>query len=102
MSNGKPPAGGVHARPEIEIVLDRIARRVKELKTFEVSGIQDRWDTRLEVVQKNVNKLVGEAFGAGSALYKEYAIAPLDAALDTTFGDRYTQEEFHGEIRKAV
>ena len=30
MSNAKPPVGGAHGRSEIEAVLDRIARRVKE------------------------------------------------------------------------
>src|ERR1700712_5772077 len=104
MSNGKsaPPSGGAHDRAEIEAVQERIARRLRDLKTFDPSGIQDRWDTRLEGVQKNVNKLVGEAFGMGTALYRQHAIGPLDAALDATFGDRYTMQEFHDEVRKAV
>ena len=84
MSNGKPAPGGAQGRADIEAVLDRIARRVKELKTFDVSGIQDRWDQRLENTQKAVNKLVGEAVGSGSALYKQYAIPPLDSALAKT------------------
>src|SRR4051794_26827592 len=104
MSNGNsaPPSGGARDRSEIEAVLERIARRVRELKTFDPSGIQDRWDSRLEGVQKNVNKLVSDAFGMGTALYRQHAIGPLDAALDATFGDRYTMQEFHDEVRKAV
>ncbi|MCC2677205.1 MAG: hypothetical protein K0R58_4152, partial [Ramlibacter sp.] len=103
MSNGKTAGpGGAHEKAEIEAVRERIARRMKELKSFDVNGIQDRWDQRLENTQKAVNKLVAEAVGSGSALYKQYAIAPLDAALDQTFGDRYTQQEFHEEVRKAL
>ena len=101
MSSAKSGAGGAQDRAEIAAVQDRIARRIKELRAFDVSGITDRWDSRLENAQKNVNKLIGEAFGTGSPLYKQHAIGPLDAALDVTFGDRYTQQEFHDEIRKA-
>ncbi|MFD1581318.1 hypothetical protein ACFSE2_24945, partial [Ramlibacter ginsenosidimutans] len=102
MSNASPEPGAARDRAEIEALLDRIAKRVKELKTFDAAGIQDRWDSRLEVVQKNVNKLVAEAFGRGSESYRQHAIGPLDAGLDDNLGDRYTTEEFHAEIRKAA
>lgn len=104
MSIGKSASasGGAQERAEIEAVQERIARRIKELKSFNVAGIQDRWDQRLENTQKAVNKLVAEAVGSGGELYKQYAIPPLGAALDQTFGDRYTQDEFHDEVRKAL
>lgn len=104
MGNGKqaPPPGGPQDRAEIEAVLDRIGRRVKELKSFDPSGIQDRWDTRLELLQKNVNKTIGEAVGMGSAQYRQLAIGPLDAALESAFGDRFTLDEMRDVIRKAV
>jgi hypothetical protein len=102
MSNEKSAAGGAHGRAEIEDVAERMARRVKDIKTFDVSAMQGRWDARLEVVQKNVNNLMAEAFGAGSALYKEYAIPPFDSELDTTFGGRFSVEELQEVIRKAM
>ncbi|HET8746791.1 MAG TPA: hypothetical protein VFM98_14385 [Ramlibacter sp.] len=104
MGNSKhaPAPGGPQDKAEIEAVLDRIARRVKELKAFDPSGIQDRWDTRLEVLQKNVNKTIAEAVGMGSAQYRQLAIGPLDAALESAFGDRFTLEEMRDVIRKAV
>jgi len=104
MGNGKhaPPPGGPQDKAEIEAVLGRIGRRVKELKSFDPSGIQDRWDTRLEMLQKNVNKTIAEAVGMGSAQYRQLAIGPLDAALESAFGDRFTLDEMRDVIRKAV
>ncbi|MEJ8838576.1 hypothetical protein [Ramlibacter sp. AN1133] len=104
MGNGKhaPPPGGPQDKAEIEAVLDRIGRRIKELRGFDASGIRDRWDSRLELLQKNVNKTIADAVGMGSAQYRQLAIGPLDAALDSTFGDRYTLDELREEVRKAV
>jgi len=104
MGNGKhvPPPGGPQDKAEIEAVLDRIGKRIKELRGFDSSAVRDRWDARLEQVQKNVNKTIAEAVGMGSAQYRQLAIGPLDAALDSTFGDRYTIDELREEVRKAV
>jgi hypothetical protein len=104
MGNGRnaSPPGGPQEKAEIEAVLDRIARRIKELRNFDPSGIQDRWDTRLEVLQKNVNRTIADAVGMGSAQYRQLAIGPLDAALEAAFGDRFTLDEMRDELRKAV
>jgi hypothetical protein len=104
MGNGKqaPPPGGPQDRMEIEAVLDRIGKRVKELRAFDPAGINDRWDNRLELLQKNVNRTIGEAVGMGSSQYRQLAIGPLDAALESVFGDRFTADEMREEIRKAV
>jgi hypothetical protein len=104
MGNGKhaPASGGPQDKADIEAVLERIGKRIKELRGFDASTIRDRWDSRLEMVQKNVNKTIGEAVGMGSGQYRQLAIGPLDAALDSTFGDRYTIDELREEVRKAV
>jgi hypothetical protein len=104
MGNGKhaPASGGPQDKADIEAVLERIGKRIKELRGFDASTIRDRWDSRLEMVQKNVNKTIAEAVGMGSAQYRQLAIGPLDAALDSTFGDRYTIDELREEVRKAV
>jgi hypothetical protein len=104
MGNGKhaPPPGGPQDKAEIEAVLDRIGKRIKELKGFDASAVQDRWDSRLEMLQKNVNKTIAEAVGMGSSQYRQLAIAPLDAALDASMGDRFTIDELREAVRKAV
>src|SRR5689334_8529268 len=97
-----PPPGGPHDKAEIEAVLERIGRRIRELRGFDPSAIRDRWDSRLELLQKNVNSTIAEAVGMGSAQYRQLAIGPLDAALESAFGDRFTIDEVREEIRKAV
>src|SRR5688500_17872072 len=91
-------SAGAHERATIE----KIGRTIKELRAFDVSSIQDRWDGRLEVLQRKVNTHVAEAVGSGTPEYKKEAIPPLDSALDSTFGERYTMGEFHDCLRAAI
>src|SRR4051812_35543479 len=104
MSNGKhaQAGGGPQGKADIEAALDRIGKRIKELRTFDVSGIQDRWDGRLDQLQKNVNKAIGDAYGMSSPQYRQHAIPPLDSGLDSTFGDRFTADELRDAVRQAL
>ena len=91
-------SAGAHERA----IIDKIGRTIRELRSFDVSAIQDRWDGRLEVLQRKVNTHVADVVGAGSPEYKKHAIPALDSALDSTFGERYTLGEFHDCLRAAI
>lgn len=104
MSNGKPAArpGGPTDPAAIEKAIEKVGRTIKEVRSLDVATLQDRWDARLENLQKKTNQALADTWGSGTPEYKQHAIGPLDAALDTTFGDRYTMEEFRDCIRKSV
>jgi hypothetical protein len=89
-------------RKELETAIDKIGWRIKELRTFELGGIQERWDPRLETLQTQVNSLLSDALGPRSAEYKQYAIGPMGAELDTAFGDRYSPDELRDAVRNSI
>jgi hypothetical protein len=104
MSTAKSAARPVTApdRKELESAIDKIGWRIKELRTFELGGIQERWDPRLEMLQTQVNTLLSDALGPRSAEYKQYAIGPMGAELDTAFGDRYSPDELRDAVRNSI
>ena len=89
-------------RKELESAVDKIGWRIKELRTFDLGGIQERWDPRLESLQSQVNTLLSDALGPRSAEYKQYAIGPMGAELETAFGDRYSPDELRDAVRKGI
>lgn len=89
-------------RKELEGAIDKIGWRIKELRAFDLGGIQERWDPRLESLQNQVNTLLSEALGPRSAEYKQYAIGPLGAELDTAFGDRFSPDELRDAVRQGI
>jgi hypothetical protein len=104
MSTAKSPARPPAApdRKELQDAVDKIGWRIKELRTFELGGIQERWDPRLETLQTQVNSLLSDALGPRSAEYKQYAIGPMGAELDTAFGDRYSPDELRDAVRNSI
>ena len=75
-------SAGAHERA----IIEKIGRTIRELRSFDVSGVNDRWDGRLEVLQRKVNAHIADAVGTGTAEYKQHAIPALDSALNSTFG----------------
>ncbi|HEX2546738.1 MAG TPA: hypothetical protein VHL79_17785, partial [Ramlibacter sp.] len=103
MSNGKNAgSNGPQDPAAIEKVIEKIGRTVRELRTADVSGIQDRWDARLEGWRKKVNACLAEGLGFSSDEYKKQEVPALDSELDSTFGDRYTLAEFHDILKLAL
>ena len=84
----KPP--GAQDKAALQKAIDNVGWRLKELKSFDVSRIRERWDPRLEAVQKKVNTTLADALGVRTPDYKQYAIGALDGSIDTMFGDRYS------------
>ena len=104
MSSAKtaPRLASAPDRKELERAIDKIGWRIKELRMFDLGGIQERWDPRLERMQAQVNTVLSDALGQRSAEYKQYAIGPLGAELDSLFGDRYSTEELRETVRKGI
>ena len=104
MSTAKSAARPMTAsdRKELESAVDKIGWRIKELRMFDLGGIQERWDPRLESLQNQVNTLLSDALGPRSAEYKQYAIGPMGAELDTAFGDRYSPDELRDAVRNSI
>src|SRR4051812_30690569 len=104
MSTGKATPGLSKAeKAALESQIDKLARRIKELKNFDPSGIQERWDPRIEAFQKQINNTLADIFGSiRSPEYKQYAMGALDEEMESVFGDRYSSNELRQTIRKSL
>ena len=100
--NGKARTGGGSDKAALEAAADKLSKYVKGLRNFDHSGVHDRWDPRVEALQKRINATLLEIFGVGTPEYKEYALAPLGSSLDTSMGQRYSEEELRGALKKEM
>ncbi|MFZ5568639.1 MAG: hypothetical protein ACOY95_16780 [Pseudomonadota bacterium] len=81
---------------------DTLDWRIKELRAFDVSRIQDRWDPVLESLHKSVNEALAEVLGSNSPDYRKFAIETFDATLPVDFGGRYSVEELQRAVQESV
>lgn len=101
--SGKPTSSGSsQTKAALERAIEKLARRIKELRTFDVSGIEGRWDPAVEALQKSVNQTLADILGAGTPEYKQHAIAALDSGIDPNFGDRLSLEEVQQGIKQGI
>ncbi len=100
-ANPAPETTAPADRAMLESAIEKLTRRARDLRAFNVSVIQDRWDQRLEALQKKVNATLADALGAGTAEYKQHAVGPL-GDMDPSLGDRYSMKEFHDSVRQAL
>jgi len=96
------PTGSRQDKAALEAAIDRLSRLAKDLRTQDLAGIQDRWDARIEALQRRINTALADVLGHGSPDYKELKVGPLGASLDTSFGDRFSTEELHDSIRRGI
>jgi len=96
MSNASPSSD------KAAIGIDRLTRLAKELRTANLSGLRDRWDPRIEAFQKRINQTLADVLGDGSPEYKAHRCGPLDALVEPTFGDRYSDDELKAGIRAGL
>lgn len=100
--NGKARTGSGSDKAALEAAADKLSKYVKGLRNFDHSGVHDRWDPRVEALQKRINATLLDIFGGGTPEYKEYSLAPLGSTLETTMGQRYSQEELRDALKKEM
>jgi hypothetical protein len=89
-------------RPTLESAVSKLERTAREMRSFDVGSLTSRSDERLETFQRRVNTLLADMVGTGSPDYKSHALGPLDAGLDTTFGDHYSMDEYRDALKTAL
>lgn len=101
MSNAPPPSGNNDPAAQ-QAAIERLERMADQARRFDLSGIQDRWDDRLGGLQKRINDALADTLGDDSADFKDLRVAPFGAAMDTGFGDRFSQEELQEGLRGGI
>jgi hypothetical protein len=49
-----PPSGTSQTKAALERAIDKLARRIKELRTFDVAAIDGRWDPAVEALRQRI------------------------------------------------
>lgn len=102
MATSPSKASGSAKKSGATSAKDTLDWRIKELRAFDVSRIQDRWDPGLEGLHKSVNDALAEVLGSGSIEYKKFAIEAFDATLPVDFNGRYSIDELHRAVQDSV
>ena len=56
----------------------KIERRIKDLESFDVTSIRERWDPVIDGLVKKINGTLQDILGHGTVEYNEYSIRSLD------------------------
>ena len=102
MAPSNPKASSSARKSGANSAKDTLDWRIKELRAFDVSRIQDRWDPGVESLHKSVNEALAEVLGSGSIEYRKFAIEAFDASLPVDFNGRYSIEELHRAVQDSV
>ena len=66
---------------EIKASIERLRRRLDELRAFEPNSISDRSDPRIDALETAIDQSLAESFGEGTPAYDRYRVArTLDTA----------------------
>lgn len=58
--------------------LPKIERRIKDLESFDVASIRERWDPIVDGLVKKIDGTLQDILGHGTVEYNEYSIGSLD------------------------
>ena len=58
--------------------IPKLERRIKDLETFDVKTIRERWDPVMEALAKKVDGTLQEILGHGTVEYNEYSVDSFD------------------------
>lgn len=74
----EPPQTAQLTVDAMRAAIPKLERRIKDLESFDVNTIRERWDPVMEALEKKVNGTLQEVLGHGTVEYNEYSIHSLD------------------------
>ena len=72
----KPPAN--LSREQMRSAIPKIARRIQELKGFDIDAIVDRYDPRISALSKKIDETLVDTLGAETLDYHRHQLSSLD------------------------
>lgn len=97
MSHGRSSTRATFAdldRSTLDDGVAKLQRVLRDVRAIDAKSLKDRRDERIEALQKRVNNLLSDMLGMSSPEYGRHKLKPIDGALDTTFGDHYSLDEY--------
>jgi predicted nucleotide-binding protein len=74
----EPPQAAPLTVDAMRGAIPKLERRIKDLESFDVNTIRQRWDPVMEALAKKANGTLQEILGHGTVEYSEYSIRSLD------------------------
>ena len=97
----KPPESKVLGANELTIAISKLDRRIKDLETFDVKTMAERFDAKQEALKDKVNQTLADIFGNNTVEYNKYEIDSLDT-LPIIAGEKFPLSEIHQGYKKGI
>jgi predicted nucleotide-binding protein len=95
------PASPVLGKPQLEAAIRTIDKRIADLKAFDVSPIQERWDPRVEALETKVTASLAEILGEGTPEFNRHYVGQLDD-LSISMGERHHPDEIRQSLKEGI
>jgi hypothetical protein len=97
------PQSRVLSNADLESAIRTIGRRIADLRSFEVSQIQERWDPRVQALETKVKASLAEIFGENTPEYRRHSIGMLDK-LPTSIvpGHGFSPQRIQASIKEGI
>lgn len=98
-----PPSRALESQ-ELEGAIRKIERRVEELKGFDVSSINERWDARASALETKINSTLAEIFGEETAEFNRYRVESFDSLPISMMsgGNHYPSIEIQKSYKEGI
>jgi predicted nucleotide-binding protein len=99
-------------RPEIERAqlsveqmrasIPKLDRRINDLQEFDINTIQERWDSRVEALEKKIDGTLQEVLGHDTVEYRDFHVGTLDTLPLSMDGNNYPLRDVHEGYQKGI
>ena len=86
---------------DLKIAIQKIDRRIDELKAFDVMTINERFDAKTKALTSKIDQTLADIFGYETVEYKKYEIESLDT-LPFIMGERPSLSEINAGYQKGI
>ena len=97
----KVPESKVLGADELTIAIQKLDRRIKDLESFDVKIIAERYDAKTKALNDKINQTLADIFGYDTIEYKKYDIWSLDT-LPNIGGVEYPLPEIQQSYQKGI
>lgn len=97
-----PPPSRVLDKSQLEAAIRTLERRLADLKAFDVSSVQERWDPHVEALETKISASLAEIFGEDTPEYRRHSLGSLDSLPVSIMGDRYPPQRIQASIREGI
>ncbi|MFZ0033576.1 MAG: nucleotide-binding protein [Sedimentisphaerales bacterium] len=97
----KSPESKILGANELTIAIQKLDRRIKDIESFDVKGVAERFDAKPEALKDKINQTLADIFGYDTVEYKKYEISSFDT-LPSIVGEKFSLFEIQQNYQKGI